>query len=591
MSNQEYISDQRPIYRRIQDVVSWLCNNPKKLWLVEVGLAFLISIILSVLFSLYAPGGPNSSDITLYMNIGLNGIATPFVLNRYFHIFLQQIFVSLAAHPLDGFQMFWGAQVGLNAFLVYIASRKIFQNSTLMHGVLSVLMFFSLSALAEFSGIVVVDMTAMTLMLAVFTIYIFSLNAGHKKSWLVAVMGFMMFLAFKTKETTLPVAIVFIGLGWVDGAQFSWKRLLKNLFWVLCGVLGGVIFFGIISWIFLGDPFFGLRVHEWQEFRATYAVYSSRVLETMIPELTDDWYQGYWFEWTFLPFLLYIISAVNISRKGSLPRKLLWVAPLAFILLLIVTINNRLGYLQRLGMPILSILCVLAPQFIDLNWPGERRRKIAGLILLGVGLILVFGIRLLIQRLVTPTDLHLGSVNNLMYYPILLTLLLASVFLFRDHLIWNIFNGLIVLSLLLSPLSSNYRSMFVVRENYQAFQSAIEPFSEFEDSIEFFPEMRVYVIDMVFSMADLALGKNEDEVMALFNIYFNASSERENFVFVAHPADIVNDILAEHFDYVFLTDGHWAATQEEAAVAQKINALYQPHFSTDNRIVLLTQRE
>jgi len=89
---------------------SWLqrFNTRKMRWRIEVGLAFSISILIAIIFAMYGQGGPGSSDITLYMNVGMNGIKMPFILNRYFHVFLQAIFLKLASHPLQGYHAFWG---------------------------------------------------------------------------------------------------------------------------------------------------------------------------------------------------------------------------------------------------------------------------------------------------------------------------------------------------------------------------------------------------------------------------------------------------------------------------------------------------
>ncbi len=567
----------------------WL-KSKQTLNRVEIGLVVLVSLAIGIAFAVFAQGGPNSSDITLYMNVGMNGIKMPFILNRYFHVFLQAIFINLGPSPVQGYHLFWGFIVGLNIGLIYLSARKALKRSNPLHGILAALIFFSFSAVAETAGVIVVDFTAMTMISVFFFVYLLSLQQGHRSPWLVGALGFVLYLAFKTKETTLPAAVLLIGLGWVDQDKFDLTRLLRNALWVLIGGLGGVVFFGILSWIILGDPFFGLRISEWREFLNTYAVYSSRVLETMNTlgdGNLDDWYQGYWFEFSLLPFLFYVISGVRLNRKVGAPRRLIWLAPLTYTLFLIISINNRLGYEIRFGLPVLPVLAVLAPQFIDLRWPETKRKRILLLLYLGVGLILAVGIRMLLRLIVPTRGLDLGSVVTLMYYPILITILLASLFLFKENLLWQVVNALILLSLMVSPVASNLRSMFIFRENQAQFNEVILPFVEFEDQLDFDQSTRFYMTYDVFDQHELKIGKNVDELVALFNVYFDASVTRANFTYVEAPTDIPGDLLSGDYDYALVTMDDWIAMQEPEDKLDQVKAVYEVVFGSGGDFVLL----
>jgi hypothetical protein len=574
------------------DNKSWFngLTSRKTLNRIEIGLALIVSLAVGILFSIFARGGPNSSDITLYMNVGMNGIKMPFILNRYFHVFLQAIFVKLAPSPLQGYHLFWGFIVGLNTCLIYLAARKTLKHSTPIQGILAVLIFFSFSAIAETAGVIVVDFTAMTMVTIFFFVYLLSLNQEHRNPWLVGALGFVLYLAFKTKETTLPVAVLLFGLGWVDGGKFNIRSLLKNALWVLCGLLGGVAFFGILSWILLGDPFFGLRLSEWREFLDTYAVYSSRVLETMNAlgdGNLDDWYKGYWFDFTFLPFLFYLISGIKLNRKVGYQRRILWLVPLAYTLLLIITINNRLGYEIRFGLPVLPVLAILAPQFIDIRWPEAKRKQVRLLVYLGIGLLIVVLLRVFLNLVVTARGLDLGSVITLMYYPILLTILFASLFLFREKLIWQVVNALILLSLLVSPVASNLRSMFIFRENQETFNEVVLPFAEFEAESNFADAESLYLTHRVFDGPELKIVKNEDELLALFNVYFDTSATRQKFTYKQDPADISGDLLSESYDYALITMDDWIGMQAPEDKLNKVKEVYEVLFGSGGDFVLL----
>jgi hypothetical protein len=578
------------LFSRLDEMVAAIEKRLSTKWPIEIGIVALVSILIAIIFGRYARGGANSSDITMYLNLGINGIKMPFVLNRYFHVFLQHIFVGLAPQPMVGYHYFWGFLVGLNTFMVYITARKVRQSNTFLHAILAVMVFFGMSVLGDVSGVIVVDLTAMTLLMAVFMVYVLSMHHAHTKPWLVGTIGFTLYLAFKTKETTLPVAVVLLGLGWMSTARFNWRSMLKNLLWVACGVAAGIVFFAALSWIILGDPFFGLRISEWVEFRNTYAVYSSRVLDTlnaMGDGNIDDWYQGYWFEITLLPFLLYLISGIKGSRDSYMPRKLLYLVPLAFVVFMLISINNRLGYELRFGLPILPVLSVLSVQFIDLSPPQGAGERVKYWGILAGGLVLAFAVRLVLRLIVPGMNWDLGAVILLVYYPLLLTVLFVSLVLFDNNPYWHLVNFLIVFSLVISPIASNYRAMFVVRDNEARFNEVIKPLIDFEADIEFTPEMHFYTTSSTFTRAELRMVKDQIELMVLFNVLFNASSTAENFTYAQDPTDIPGDITAQPYDFVLMTDSEWEAITGSDETELAVLDRYQPKMSPDSGFVLL----
>lgn len=585
MSNMQ-MADSQKLFPRLWKFLS--TKNGR--FIIEMLAAFMVSVIIGVVFAIYGRGGPNSSDITLYMNLGLNGIKMPFVLNRYFNIFLHAAFIKLASSPLEGYHCFWGFIIGMSSFLIYFSARKVLKRSTPLHGFLAVAIFFSFTVIADYSGMIAVDFTAMLMILIFFTIYIISLNQEHKKPWLIGALGCILFLAFKTKETTLPAAVLLIGLGWAGQKKFKISTLLKNLLYVVYGVLVGMIIFGILSWVFLGDPFFGLRISEWQEYFATNGVITTSVLEAMnsIEDgNTDDWYAGYWFEFTLLPFLFYIISGVTLPREEIPSRKVLWLLPIMFAVFLIVSINNRYGYIERYGLPVMPILSILAPQFIDLRWPEVRKKQKNYIIFFLIGVIIAVGIRVWLRIVLPSHGLDVGSIVTLMYYPILLSLLFISLFLFKRFQFSHILNFIILVSLLTAPVGSNIRSIFQFHENQQNFTEAVEPFSEFDEYIECTLDTRFYVTYDVFDQSPLNIIKNIDELLCLFNIYFDASTTRDSFNYVEEPEDISSDILAEDYDYVLTTINHWKDMQTDQEQITKIYQNYELNISSDGDYILL----
>jgi len=89
--------------------------------IAAVGLAVAIAVLLFR----YA-GAPVSWDEFDYMHTGLNPEPLGYILNRYFHIYFQKPFLSLASTPLMGAKIFWVFLVSSTGLLVYWCARSFF---------------------------------------------------------------------------------------------------------------------------------------------------------------------------------------------------------------------------------------------------------------------------------------------------------------------------------------------------------------------------------------------------------------------------------------------------------------------------------
>jgi hypothetical protein len=119
---------------------------------LDLILAIIGSGSIGVLLARYALGGPLSTDILLYMNAGLNPIKETFILNRYFHVFLEGLFLRSAPSPLIGYQYYWAFLIAATAFFVYYNARSFTKTSTIIHGLLAAAFFLSVRYFAAEAG-------------------------------------------------------------------------------------------------------------------------------------------------------------------------------------------------------------------------------------------------------------------------------------------------------------------------------------------------------------------------------------------------------------------------------------------------------
>jgi hypothetical protein len=188
----------------------------------------IISVLLWIVLALLA-GGPIFSDEMLYLDVGLRNIAEPSYGNRYFHVYLQKLFISIFPTPLAGVRVFWGFLISLTVTLVYLNAREITRRSTVLHGLLAAAFFFSFPLIKEYSGEPAVDITAMVMTTVYLTTYLWGVKNPEKQKQALFILGALAFLCLKTKETTIFINVLLFGFLKEKTEGESGLRNLVNL--------------------------------------------------------------------------------------------------------------------------------------------------------------------------------------------------------------------------------------------------------------------------------------------------------------------------------------------------------------------------
>ncbi len=234
--------------------------NQKKL--LYEGITVLIAILGLFFILARNAGGPVNSDNLFYMDAGLNGMKSVHTLFYYFHIFLQRLFMELAPTPLGGARLFWGFLIASTSALIYFNIRIFpFRNSRI-NAILGVCLFLSLSFISAYSGKTENDLTAMFIVSLIIAVYMLSANNGFKNSFLIAVLGFLVFLASRSKETAMMVSFLIIGFGFSEKDGFQVRAFLRRMPAFLIGFGCGIVFFLILNSLILNDIFWGFRPAE-----------------------------------------------------------------------------------------------------------------------------------------------------------------------------------------------------------------------------------------------------------------------------------------------------------------------------------------
>lgn len=561
-------------------------TKARRLFQLEPLAVVLGFLALWGLFRHYVLAAPNSSDLLYYFEIGLKCIKDPFVLNRYFHIYLQKFFIEAAPSPMLGLQNLWAFLMALTAVLVYCGSRLICKTKAILPSLLALAIFFALPAIGDITGVLYVDVTAMAMTALIIVLYLASIDQRAQiQRFLLGILGMVLALAIRTKETTLPAAILLLGL-FFDGDSFRFNTGFKKMLWVFVGALTGILFVGILNALVLNDFFFGLRLSEATDYFNSYV---DRSIVDLDASTYEDWYQFFFLGTHLLPFLLYLFSGIRSVKQLRFNRRIVWLVPLASIFFVIISIGNRYSYETRFVLPALPGIAMLAPQFLVDFKPGKRVSL--HYILFALTLLLAAGTILGIKSWGDAQGLETALFFSQFVNSVLLTLLLAAIFIF-DQQDWGKY---IILGLLLAnlvrPLGSNLLTLFRNQYNHQIFRSSILPFETFKDAISPNPDMRFFIQAQAMPAPYLSITKNRVELQALFDLYFDTNLKRDNFVFYTQDRNPVLSLLeGTGYDQALICSESLSDSGLSTDQLTALESRYSIQYSQTGDLALLSQR-
>ena len=401
-------------------------------------------------------GGPIFSDEFLYIDAGLRNFPVPNYGNRYFHIYLQKLFMALAPTPLQGIRCFWGFLIAVTAVLIYFNARTFVRKSSVLHGLLALAIFFSYPLITEYSGEPAVDITAMAMVTLYVSVYLYALRNPDKKRIAVIVLGALAFIAFKTKETTIFVNFLLLGFVLDDQGKWSWQALKDLIRPVLIGLAAGIGLFIVLDGLILGKPFFAIAP-------ATFAaVFKNYEFQPGFFFGPTSWYKVYFLDELLLPFLLFMISAVRLGPNMDARRRLVWIYPL--LLAIFVTWNMlkvTFGFIERFYFPALPIIAMLAPQFLRIAWPDTRKKWLIYGLMSAAAVALIFILRSAMMTYSASFHFEFLRFLDSIYYPILISILIAAaIWTKKFHWAGSIIPLFCIAAMLLSPLLYTYKYFF-----------------------------------------------------------------------------------------------------------------------------------
>ncbi len=544
------------------------------------------SLFVVTFFVLYikVPASPISSDVMWYINVGLDEIRDPFILNRYFHVYLLRFFLQIAPSNLEGYRILWSLIISLIVLLTFTATLKI--SSSLIAGLISIGILFSIPGLDRIAGVALVDITASFMTVLIINVYIHFQRSKFNEEWKDISIGFLTFLTLKTKETAFIASIpVLMGLFLGEGVGSDW-RTSKRRFWlfVIGFLMGGVLFF-ILNALILKDPFFGFRVRDIKIFLSTYvagAIEDSKIADG------QNWFNGFWFKDLLIPFTLYLMGGTLTSKKFSL--KILWLTPILVTLFIVLSVNNAYGYAPRFlfpALPVVAIFGATSLKEIQLLEESKWKDSWSDLIYALSGV----GISLGIKGVFTLYKWDWYFFTHSTFYPLLFSMLLVC-FLFRSDRFARSLLMAVTVASLVPGVITNAKQIFIVQSNFHIFNSTIYPLAAFSsnfDSFRFDPEEKICVDSFVFKQPGMAsIVKDVNEFISVFNFIFDTRMSRDNVRFINDQEDLAKQLYVSTCDFALTTSSNFMSMiSETSRMSEWLVTNYEVHNEPRGQYILL----
>lgn len=549
---------------------------------IEAVCIVVVSLLAVAVLSISA-GGPQFSDELAYITPGLNGFKDPLILNRYFHVYIQAIFMQLAPKPILGVRLFWSLEMVFSALMIYLGIRLLNKKATFIHSITGAFFFFSLPFFLTYSGATIVDFTSMVMITGVLIFYLLSIRFENKAKWFLLTMGAMLFLSFKTKELNVVASAAILGLGLDKEGFFHWKLMWEKVRMLLLGVVGGVVIFMGLGALVVHDPLWGFRISEYKLFLQGYF---SNFVAGHVPY---DYFRELLA--SFPVFLLFLIGGIHNGDRINRREKVVWFIPFIFVIALTLSyIKSPFGTISRYLIPIFPVMCLFIPQSLIFDIPREKKEKIYLAIAVTAGMVLVTGAVLIYPTISNAIGWDYSEFTNSLVVDVLILaviIILGWIRNFKKISFALALSGIILLAA--QPFQINYRYVIKYRAGQEVYSERISPFSDFSSLIHYTPSMKM-LISLDISNSYRLLGRGQDDMVGLFDLYFDKPAGRDNFTVVNDRNELLIDVLGGGYEYVLMTIEDWGFISRQPADNAQIEISYNLEFSDTGKIVFLDKK-
>ncbi len=139
------------------------------------------------------------------------------------------------------------------------------------------------------------------------------------------------------------------------------------------------------------------------------------------------------------------------------------------------------GFIERFYFPALPVIAILAPQFLQITWPDTRKKWLIYGVLLAAAAALILILRSAMMTYSASFYFDFSRFLDSIYYPILLSILLAVIIWTRRyHWAGSVIPLFCVAAMLLSPVLYTYKYFFLYPKVQERYDQLLYPFENFK---------------------------------------------------------------------------------------------------------------
>jgi hypothetical protein len=214
-------------------------------------------------------------------------------------------------------------------------------------------------------------------------------------------------------------------------------------------------------------------------------------------------------------------------------------------------------------------------------------------LLVFIGLLMYAGIRMGIRYILIPKGYIALYILKVIMNPLFFTAFLAILFLvprssyFRNLVLLIIMLILTIPIIIISYKTAIYDPLSFNKYNYIHYQEITYPFKAFSGEIQYSPNMHLATSKNVWASS---ITKNIDELMCLFNVYFDAGAKRASFIFTDDLDQLISEAMDRDFNYILITTDEWDHLVSESALAADLQGRYRILTEDQGEVVLLARK-
>jgi hypothetical protein len=528
----------------------------------------LLGFALWIYFNIYS--AINWDDLQ-YMSQAQYTFPDARILNRYGHIYIMKLFYTLAGSPITGARIFWCFMFFSTSVLTYWSAKLLAGKKGAFSAVMAVVLLWIWPLFGREAGSPLADFTVMMLVSAAVFIYLYFLKERTKYThWFIMLLGFIFLWAVKSKESGVCLIVLFLGLG-RSGDNFSFKRFIKDLCWVLAGIIVGLLILMSLDLIFMGNFLFSIKPSSFEKLA------ENNIGPPVISQNTDaaieSWFSYFTTRSILLVFVLYLLIGWSNLKNHSFRERILWITPL--FLMIFLTFARRAWYIvPRYFSPVMPIMAIWASQFFLFDTEGKlifgnnnsisKKAAVIIAVIAAFILALLFSIKIgsiafyykfyeLAGRSGFPNVLYeLMSSEEICSYlivlPVAISGILITAALSKKRGVTAFFFYCLFSFALILPAFNDGRNLMrtAVEKSWKRFAAC----RAFQNDFRFTPQTKIAVSKVVFygtwSMSD---NMHFEADCYIFNIFFKQKLKLDQFI----KADDA-EILKGDYDYCLLLE-------------------------------------